>query len=143
MKILLSVLSMLLFQNAFSQNKDVDELKKLNQDWIHSLLKKDTTTLSNILADDFILISPNGNRMTKKDNLDNLKMLEVISDNLDSVDVRLLSNDVGVVTAYTTFVLNVNNKHVSGRNCYQDVFVRRKGRWLAVAAHVTLLSMDK
>jgi len=134
---------MLLFQNAFSQNKDVDELKKLNQDWIHSLLKKDTTTLSNILADDFILISPNGNRMTKKDNLDNLKMLEVISDNLDSVDVRLLSNDVGVVTAYTTFVLNVNNKHVSGRNCYQDVFVRRKGRWLAVAAHVTLLSMDK
>ena len=143
MKIFLSVLSILLFQNAFAQNKDVDELKKLNQDWIHSLLKKDTTTLSNILADDFILISPNGNRMTKKDNLDNLKMLEVISDNLDSVDVRLLSNDVGVVTAYTTFVLNVNNKHVSGRNCYQDVFVRRKGRWLAVAAHVTLLSMDK
>src|SRR5215831_5920582 len=141
MKILLSVLSMLLFQNAFSQNKDVDELKKLNQDWIHSLIKKDTTTLSNILADDFILISPNGNRMTKKDNLENLKTLEVSSDNIDSADVRLLSNDVGVVTAYTTFVLKVNGKDVSGRNCYQDIYVKRNGRWFAVAAHVTLLSM--
>ena len=140
---LLSFLSILLFQNVFSQNKDVDELKKLNQQWIYSLMTKDTTTLSNILADDFVLISPNGGRMTKTDNLNNLKTLEVISDNIDSVDVRLLSNDVGLVSAYTTFVLKNNDRNVAARNCYQDVYVKRDNRWFAVAAHVTLLSMNK
>jgi hypothetical protein len=30
---------------------------------------------------------------------------------------------------------------MTGQNCYQDVYVKRKGNCLAVAAHVTLLSM--
>jgi hypothetical protein len=141
-KIFLLFLMAITFRPVFSQNKNADKLKRLNQQWIHSLITKDTTILSNILADDFILISPNGGRMTKSDNLNSLKTLEVISDNIDSVDVRLLTNDVGLVTAYTTFVIKSNDKNVRARNCYQDVYVKRNGKWFAVAAHVTLLSTE-
>jgi|GEM_PF-5641466 len=28
---------------------------------------------------------------------------------------------------------------MKGRNCYQDVYVKRKGRWMAIAAHVVSL----
>jgi hypothetical protein len=31
---------------------------------------------------------------------------------------------------------------MTGRNCYQDIYVKRKGKWMAVMAHVTLLSFN-
>lgn len=140
-KLLLSILLATIFQNAFSQRKDIEELTKLNQDWLNSYPKKDTTTLAKIFADDFVLISPKGVKMTKRDILSNLSKQETVSIAIDSVDVRLLTNGVGLITAYTTFVLKIDGKDMTGQNCYQDVYIKRKGKWFAVAAHVTLLNM--
>jgi hypothetical protein len=36
----------------------------------------------------------------------------------------------------------VDGKDITGKNCYQDVYIKRKGRWVAIAAHVTLLGME-
>ena len=141
MKFLLPVLLSTILQNAFSQNKDIEELTRLNQDWLNSYQKKDAATLNKIFADDFLLISPKGTKMTKRDIIDNLDKQETVSINIDSVSVQLLTNDVGLITAYTTFVLKVDSKEVTGQNCYQDVYIKRKNKWVAVAAHVTLLNM--
>ena len=130
-----------IFQNAFSQNKDIEELTKLNQDWLNSYPKKDTSTLAKIFADDFVLISPKGVKMTKHDIIRNLDKQETASITIDSIDVRLLTNEVGLLTAYTTFVLKIDGKDMTGQNCYQDVYIKRKDKWFAVAAHVTLLNM--
>lgn len=140
-KFLVSILLAAIFQNAFSQNKNIEELTKLNRDWINSYVAKDTATLSKIFADDFVLISPTGSKMTKHDIISRLHQQETVSTNIDSVNVRLLSSDVGLITAYTTFVLKIDGKDMKGQTCYQDVYVKRKGKWVAVAAHVTLLSM--
>jgi hypothetical protein len=139
----LSVLFLLIIQNVFAQNKDIIELTKLNHDWLQSYITKDSTTLNNIFADDFVLISPNGSKMTKSDNMSNLGKQETVSVNIDSIDAKLLTENTGLITAYTTFVLKIDGKEVTGRNCYQDVYVKRKGRWMAVAAHVTLLNMKQ
>jgi hypothetical protein len=80
--------------------------------------------------------------MTKHDIISNLDKQETVSIRIDSVEVKLLTADVGLITAYTTFVLKIEDKDVTGKNCYQDVYVKRKGKWLAVAAHVTLISMN-
>jgi uncharacterized protein (TIGR02246 family) len=141
-KLLLSILLVAIFQNAFSQNKDIEELTKLNQDWLNSYPKKDSATLAEIFAEDFVLISPKGTKMTKYDIISNLDKQETVLIKIDSVDVKLLTTEVGLLTAYTTFVLKVDDKEVTGKNCYQDVYVKRKGKWLAVAAHVTLISMN-
>ena len=140
-KFLLPVLLTTILQNAFSQNKDIEELTRLNEDWLNSYQKKDAATLNKIFADDFVLISPKGTKMTKRDIIDNLDKQETVSINIDSVSVHLLTNDVGLITAYTTFVLKVDSKEVTGQNCYQDVYIKRKNKWVAVAAHVTLLNM--
>jgi hypothetical protein len=78
--------------------------------------------------------------MTKKDIIGNLDKQETMSAKIDSVDVKLLTDNVGVVIAYTTFVLKSDGKEMTGQNCYQDIYVKRKGKWMAVTAHVTLLS---
>jgi uncharacterized protein (TIGR02246 family) len=139
MKIIFSFLLMIILQNALSQNKDVEEIKKLNYDWINSYVTQDSVTFSKIFADDFILISPGGKKFTKKDILTNLKNQKMASTHIDSVDVRLLTNDVGILTAYATFGANADGKNVTGRTCYQDIYIKRKGRWFAVSAHVTSL----
>ena len=139
-KFLLAILFTAIFQNAFSQNKDIEELTKLNQDWISSYVTKDTATLNKIFADDFVLISPTGTKMTKHDIINRLNQQETVSTHVDSVNVRLLTGEVGLITAYTTFALKIDGKDMTGQTCYQDVYVKRNGQWFAVAAHVTLLS---
>jgi uncharacterized protein (TIGR02246 family) len=136
------VVLMFVAHAAFSQKKDVEILTKLNAAWIHSYPTKDKATLQRIFADDFVLINHKGIKMTKKDIIDNLDKQETLSANVDSIDVRLLTDEVGVVTAYTTFVLKTGDKVMTGKNCYQDIYIKRKGKWMAVTAHVTLLSFE-
>ena len=128
---------------SVAQSRDAETIKQLNQDWLNALPKRDSLTLSKILADDFIMIGANGSTQTKKDNLTNLMSpsIETKSVEIDSVKARLLTTDVGMVTAWTSFVLSINGKEMTGKNCYQDVYMKRKNKWVAVSAHVTLLEM--
>lgn len=139
-KLAISILLMIIFQNAFSQNSDIETLTKLNQDWLNLSITKDTAAIAKIFADDFVLISPNGAKRTKHEVVRNIMYQDLKSINIDSIDVRLLTKNVGLITCYLTFVLNNDGKEVIGKNCYQDVYIKRKGRWFAVAAHVTLLN---
>jgi uncharacterized protein (TIGR02246 family) len=140
-RILIAILFALILQNAFSQKNDIEKLTKLNQDWIKLSIKKDTAAFAKIFADDFVLISPNGAKRTKWEVVKNILNQDIRSQSIDSIDVRLLTNDVGLITCYTTFVLISEDKDVTGKNCYQDVYIKRKGRWFALAAHVTLLNI--
>ena len=127
---------------GFSQETDIAEIKKLNKEWLQSYPKKDSATLKRIFADDFVLVSPKGVKMTKNDIVNNLANQETRSINIENEEVKMLSADVGLITVYSNFILIVDGKEVNGRNCYQDVYVKRNGRWYAVAAHVTLLSLQ-
>ena len=139
-RILMPFLLALILQNALSQNKDIEKLTKLNQDWINLSIKKDTAAFAKIFADDFVLISPNGAKRTKWDVVKNILYQDIKSQEIDSIAVRLLTNEVGLITCYTTFILISDGKDVAGKNCYQDVYIKRKDRWFAIAAHVTLLN---
>jgi uncharacterized protein (TIGR02246 family) len=124
---------------SFAQNNDIEILKKMNSDWIYSTLKNDTSVVSKIFAEDMIMITGSGKKMTRTDLLKNAANQNVEAVNIDSVDVRLLTNDVGIITSYLSFTVLEGGEKVMGKNCYQDVYVKRKNRWYAVAAHVTLL----
>jgi uncharacterized protein (TIGR02246 family) len=140
-KVLLFLLLGIMLQHAAAQDAGIDQIKKLNQDWINFSIKKDTAGIARIFADDFVLINPMGKKLTKKDVIGNLLFQDILSDHIDSLDIRLISPGVGILSCYTTFVLRINGSEVKGRNCYQDVYIKRKNRWLAIAAHVTSLSL--
>ena len=65
--------------------------------------------------------------------------MQIISAHVDSARVRLLNAETGIVTGYASFVLKDGGKEVTGRTCYQDVYVKRNEKWQAVSAHVTNL----
>ncbi len=134
-------LFLILFSNHLSgQNNDIETLKKLNRDFLNSIVNRDTSTLSKILADDFLLINPGGMKRNKADNL-SLALIsnQKISVDIDSVEVRMLSVDVGLVTAWTNNKVEADNKETRFKICYQDIYMKRRNKWVAVAAHVSLL----
>ena len=138
--IIYSILFVAISKSAVSQSRDIEELKKLNEAWITSYPKKDTTTIGKILAPDFSLVNPFGNKFTRNDILGSAIKNEggLISANVETVEVRLVGN-VGLVNAVARFVNVDQGKEVTSRTNYLDVYEKRNGRWVAVAAHVTLL----
>ena len=123
-----------------AQSDDAAAIKALNFAWIHASTSKDTAIVSRIWADDMILINPAGKKMTKPELLHNfVSGPDIQSAVVDTADVRLLGN-VGLITAHVTFTFTLDGKVTTGHTGYLDVYQKRKGKWVCIAAHVTALN---
>ena len=113
---------------------DLDQLLALNRDYIDSVQHGDVGRFDEILADDFMCSNPDGSIVDRSGFLEQTARPVTIA-NLapHDVDVRLLG-DVAIIHARTTYTLP-DGREGTGR--YTDVWARRTGGWLAVAAHVT------
>jgi len=130
--------------HGYSQQSDSVIIKQLNSKWLNAIVEQDTAALSSVLADDFILVNPAGNKQSKADNLANVLQpnTKVTAVNIDKAEVRILNETVGILSAWTTFIIDTDSKKITGHNCYQDVYMKRNNKWQAVSAHVTLLGMQ-
>lgn len=114
--------------------RDLETLLALNADYIDSVQRGDVRRFDEILADDFVCSNPDGSLVDRAGFLEQTAKPVTISDlAAHDVDVRLLG-DVAIIHARTTYTL-ADGQPGAGR--YTDVWARRNGRWLAVAAHVT------
>ncbi len=129
---------------GYGQQSDTTIIKQLNSRWLNAIVTRDTAALSSVLADDFMMVNPGGNKQTKADNLANAlsPTTKVTAVNIDREEVRMLNETVGILSAWTTFVIDTDGKKITGHNCYQDVYMKRNNIWQAVSAHVTLLGMQ-
>ncbi|HVU58448.1 MAG TPA: nuclear transport factor 2 family protein [Puia sp.] len=127
---------------AQTASDDIALVKKLNEDWIHSYPGKDTATMSRIFADDLIMITPNGSRIGKQDILNNVSSpsQQVKTARVDKAEVKLVGN-TALIFAEASFVTidNSSGKEMTGRTSYLDIYEKRHGKWVAIAAHVTYL----
>ena len=113
---------------------DLDQLIDLNRDYIRSVQAMDVRRFGEILADDFVCSNPDGSVVDRAAFLEQTARPIAISGlQARDVDVRLMG-DFAIIHARTAYTLP-DGKPGSGR--YTDIWARRNGRWLAVAAHVT------
>jgi ketosteroid isomerase-like protein len=114
--------------------RDLETLLALNRDYVESVQQGDVRRFDEILADDFVCSNPDGSLVDRAGFLEQTARSVTISGlAAHDVDVRLLG-DVAIIHARTTYTL-ADGRPGTGR--YTDVWARRDGRWLAVAAHVT------
>lgn len=113
---------------------DLETLQRLNRDYISSVQTSDVRRFDEILAEDFLCSNPDGSLVDRAAFLAQTARPVTIS-NLEARDVvvRLLG-DVAIIHARTTYTLPDGRP---GMGRYTDVWARRRGRWLAVSAHVT------
>jgi ketosteroid isomerase-like protein len=113
---------------------DLEALLALNSDYIASVQNSDVRRFEEILADDFLCSNPDGSLVDRAAFLKQTARPVTIS-NIQALDVNVrLMGDFAIIHARTTYTL-FDGKPGGGR--YTDVWARRGGRWLAVAAHVT------
>ncbi|HEX7970507.1 MAG TPA: nuclear transport factor 2 family protein [Stellaceae bacterium] len=113
---------------------DLDELIALNNDYIHSVQHGDVRRFNEILAEDFLCSNPDGSLVDKQQFLEQTARPVSITD-LAALDVRVrILGDVAIIHARTSYA-TASGERRNGR--YTDVWGRRDGKWLAVAAHVT------
>lgn len=111
-------------------------LLSLNDDYIRSVQKSDVRRFDEILADDFLCSLPDGSLLDRQQFLTHTaRPVTIAGLAAEDVKVRILG-DVAIIHARTTFN-DADGRSGAGR--YTDVWARRNGRWLAVAAHVTRL----
>jgi ketosteroid isomerase-like protein len=118
-----------------AERTDLDTLLALNDDYIRSVQEGDVRCFDKILAEDFLASNPDGSLVDKRQFLEQTARPVTIS-GLASHDVRvrLLGGDVAIIHGRTSYATASGEKR-NGR--YTDIYARRDGRWLAVAAHVT------
>jgi hypothetical protein len=99
-------------------------LTQMERDWVRA---KDYKTLDRILADDWLSTDFQGKTTTKSQALAALKA--------NSSQPAIELGEMKVRVFGTTAV--VTGKDTTGRYAWMDVFVKRNGRWQAVASQST------
>ena len=118
--------------DAVTNDADIDILRQLNADYIRSVQMSDARRFDEILADDFLNSNPDGSLVDRAQFLAQIARPATIS-NLEANDVRVrVMGDFAIIHARTTYV-NAEGRAGAGR--YTDIWARRDGRWLCVAAH--------
>ena len=113
---------------------DADILQKLNRDYVKSVQMSDVQRFNEILAEDFLNSNPDGSLVDRAGFLEQIARPAMITD-LETHDVRIrILGDVAIIHARTTYT-KPDGQAASGR--YTDIWARRQGHWLAVAAHVS------
>ena len=121
-------------RGATSTGSDVAALVALNDDYIRAVQTSDVDRFREILADDFLCSLPDGSQVDRETFLRQIAQPATIS-NLQAHDVTVrVLGDVALVHARTTFTTADGRP---GASRYTDVWARRNGRWVAVAAQVT------
>jgi ketosteroid isomerase-like protein len=123
-------------QTQATIDTDIEILRQLNEDYIHSVQHSDVERFDQILADEFYCSNPDGSLVDRGGFLRQTARPVTIRD-LQSLDVQIrLFGNFAIIHARTTFTL-ADGRPGAGR--YTDCWARIDGQWQAVSAHVTRL----
>jgi ketosteroid isomerase-like protein len=113
---------------------DHEILEKLNRGYVRSVEEKDAAWFDSHLAPDFMNSNPDGSLVDRAGFLKQIARGAGVS-GIQEHDVLIrIVGDLAIIHARTTYTTS-SGKPGAGR--YTDIWSRRAGRWLCVAAHVT------
>jgi len=120
-------------------SKDIEELTKLNKDYVDSVQNSDVERFDEILAAEFY------STLADKTFVDRAAFLKFTAipvkfKNLTAQDVKIrVMGDFAIIHARTSYI-TAAGEQAFGR--YTDCWAKQNGRWLAVSAHVSRKPAD-
>ena len=108
-------------------------LQAAEQAWLNAEKNHDAAAFEKLVSDDWIAITPDGKSQTKAERAAEIKTSDVGSATLGDMKVRVFGF-TAVVTGTDDEVTTKDGKKSSGHYVWTDVFVKRNGKWLAVAS---------
>ncbi len=131
--------------NQTSVENDIDNLKKLEHEWLVAEFKLDTSTISALMDTSYVYVGLDG--LTGKaedlkamhDNISQrLKNGHVIDTfHLEDMRVKIYDNTAVVTFVIVTFGSTKDGPFQNRRTRFYDVWVKREGKWKMVASQGT------
>jgi ketosteroid isomerase-like protein len=122
---------------------DEQQLKKIEQDWAAAYVKRDSSFVQRITADDFTFVGPAGNIVNKADYVKDMTGDTVFTAfKFDDLKVRIYG-DAAIVVGIANILAKAKGEEESGQYSFTDVFVKQKGEWKAVSGQVTPVAKDQ
>ena len=114
-------------------------LRLLNEKYVNAFREADVGWYDAHLADDYVVISGDGSFHDRAAALANFARADLrdarwSSFPVDKVSIRRF-DDVALIHAENAYELKDGRRGISR---YTDIWVKRDGRWLCVAAHITV-----
>jgi ketosteroid isomerase-like protein len=117
-----------------------EELLKLEKEFAEAIVKNDPEAIAPFVADDWVIIDPNGEIVDRTRFFEVIKSGALTHDMMESEDFRVrVYGESAVVTAITSTKAKFMGQEFSTQERATDVFVRRDGRWRCVLTHLTKL----
>ena len=140
---LLSIVLMmfgLLQTSASSDQATINAVKELEQRYTTALLKRDSAKLEELLADDIIHISFEGQIARKDTYMDFFKRGSWQYKKYEPSDVLVKSlGNSAVVTGRVDRIITISNNEISGAFTFTHVWTKTGDRWRLTSSHVTTL----
>jgi ketosteroid isomerase-like protein len=115
-----------------------EELLKLEKEFAEAIVKNDPEAIARLIADDWVIIDPNGEIVDRARFFEVIKSGALTHDMMESEDFRVrVYGNSAVVTAKTSTKGKFMGQEFSTHERATDVFVRRDGRWRCVLTHLT------
>ena len=108
-------------------------LQAAEKAWLNAEKNHDTAAFEKIVADDWIAITPEGKRQTKGERAAEIKAAHTTSATMGDMKVRVFG-DAAVVTGTDDETSMEDGKQSTHHYVWTDVFVKRNGKWFAVAS---------
>ena len=123
--------------DAGSEAEVVKVAKKFEQ----AIIKNDPDEIGSFLADDWIVIGPDGAIIDKARFLSVIKSGELSHEAMDSEDTRVrVYGTTAILTALTSSKARYMNTELSTRERATDVYVKRDGKWRCVITQLTTVT---
>lgn len=122
------------------------EILKLEREWMDAPKTKNGDAVRRVVADDAVLVYPDGTVATKADELRTVESGDVTSDSFEMVDpkVTVIDADAAYIAGRSTIkngkYRDPNTKKtidISGEYRFLDVYAKRDGKWQVIASQAT------
>ena len=123
-----------------AQADEERQLVALQQQLAQAWRQKDRAFIETVLAPEWSVTQPDGQVLTRATVLGTFfDAVTFDSNTIDQVTVALFG-DTAVVRGRTVAAGTFNGSPMSARIRFTDVFLKRRGRWRAVASHASTLA---
>ena len=122
------------------------ELIKLEREWADAAKTKNAEAVKRIVADDAVLVYPDGTTATKADEVRTIESGAISADSFEMMDPKVTVIDADAAFISGRSVIK-NGKYavpnqkrpidISGEYRFLDVYARRNGTWQVVASQAT------
>ena len=115
-----------------------EELLRVEKEFAEAIVKNDLEGIERLVADDWIIIGPDGEIVERARFFEVIKSGAMTHDTMESEDFRIrVYGDSAVVTALTRTKGKFMGQEFSTQERATDVFVKREGQWQCVLTHLT------